>query len=283
MEAKLLIKGIGFIILMVVGIPGNTFILFRFVHLRLKEKKLKPTHIILMSLAFVNLILILSQVLLQVLEALGMEDLLSDAGCKVVHYTYRVSRAMAICITGLLSCHQSILIAPPQKHLIFLKQKVSNNVTWIIFVLFCLNVALYPSRIIYGRARRNVTVSLFTLHLVYCDCDFGNYASYILNGAFPVVRDVVVVGLMVLASLYIVYILLQHQKKLMGMRSSDKDNVKSVEYKASRAVTLLVALYVALFGMDTSIWIYTLSLHNVSADVNDARIFLGPAFPQRNP
>uniref|UniRef100_A0A8C5PCA8 Vomeronasal type-1 receptor n=1 Tax=Leptobrachium leishanense TaxID=445787 RepID=A0A8C5PCA8_9ANUR len=274
---------IGFIILMVIGIPGNTFILIRFAYLKLKERKLKPTDTILMGLALVNLILVLNRVIPQALEALGMDDLFSDTECKVVLFTYRVSRAMAICITSLLSCHQCISIAPANRHWIFLKQKVSNNITRIILVFFCFNVALYPSRIIYGRARRNVTVSLYTLHLVYCDCDFGNYNSYILNGVFPVVREVLVVGLMVLASLYIVYILFQHQKAIMGMRSSDKDNVKSVEYRASRAVIMLVALYVALFGMDTSVWIYTLSLHNVSSDINDARIFLGASYSALSP
>uniref|UniRef100_A0A8C5MFU0 Vomeronasal type-1 receptor n=1 Tax=Leptobrachium leishanense TaxID=445787 RepID=A0A8C5MFU0_9ANUR len=283
MEGKLLIKGIAFIILVVVGSPGNTFILFRFAHIRLKEEKLKPTHIILMSLALVNLILLLNRVILQALEALGMENLLSDTQCKMLLFIHRVCRAMVICITSLLSCHQCISIAPANKHWIFLKQKVSNNVTWVIFVFFCFNVALYPSRIIYGRARRNITVSIYTLRLVHCDCDFGSYTSYILNGVFPVVREVIVVGLMVLASLYIVYILLQHRKKIMGMRSSDKDNLKPFEYRASRAVTMLVGLYVALFGMDTSVWIYTLSLYNVSADINDVRIFLGASYSALSP
>uniref|UniRef100_A0A8C5MFN8 Vomeronasal type-1 receptor n=1 Tax=Leptobrachium leishanense TaxID=445787 RepID=A0A8C5MFN8_9ANUR len=283
MEAKFLIKGIAFMILLVVGIPGNIFILLRFAYLRLKEKKLKPTHTILMSLAFVNLILILNRAIPQVLDALGLDDLLNDTECKVVLFTYRMSRAMAICITSLLSCNQCILIAPANKHWIFLKQKVPKNVLWIIFMLFWLNFALYPSRIMYGQARRNISVSVYTLHVVYCDCDFRSYASYILNGVFPVVREVIVVGLMVLASLYIVYILHQHQKTIMGMRSSDKDNVKTVEYRASRAVTLLVALYVALFGMDTSVWIYTLSLHNVSSVVNDARVFLCLSYSALSP
>ncbi|CAJ0966347.1 unnamed protein product [Ranitomeya imitator] len=137
---------------------------------------------------------------------------------------------------------------------------------------------MYSYSILNARARENVTSSPYTLHLVYCDADFLTYTAYIVNGTFYSIRDFIFVGLMVIASVYIVYTLLQHEKTVKGIRSSDRVKQRSTEYKASRAVILLVALYVILFGLDNAMWIYTLTLSDVSPDMNNIRIFLASSY-----
>ncbi|XP_075471558.1 olfactory receptor class A-like protein 1 [Ascaphus truei] len=282
MEIRLLFKALGFILLVIIGIPSNTYILLKFTYIRIAEKKLLPTNILLMVLALVNLLVVLSRVIPQSLNAIGLEDLLDDSKCKLVIYTYRVSRAMSICVTSLLSCHQCILIAPTTGMWSYLKQKVTQNVLVIIIPIMCINLIMYRTSIMYVHAKKNST-SPYTLHLVYCDTDYLTYINYIVNGAFFALRDFLFVGLMTLASTYIVYVLLCHEKSIKGIRSSDRDKGKSVEYKASRAVILLVVTYALLFGMDNCMWIYTLTLSNASPSMNDARVVLSCSYSALSP
>ncbi|XP_073526784.1 olfactory receptor class A-like protein 1 [Phyllobates terribilis] len=278
MDLYLLFKAIGFFLLVIIGIPGNMFILLQFTSIKIIEKKLLPTNIILTTLATANLLVILSRIIPQSLNAIGIENLLDDIECKFVIFTYRVGRAMSICVTSLLSCHQCILIAPSTKLWTFLKQKVPKNTLTIIIIFCFINIPMYSYSFLNAHARKNVTSSPYTLHLVYCDSDFQTYISYIANGTVYSIRDFTFVGLMATASIYIVYTLLRHEKTVKGIRSSDKGEKRSTEYKASRAVILLVALYVVLFGLDNAMWIYTLTSSNVSRDMNDIRIFLASSY-----
>ncbi|KAE8622784.1 hypothetical protein XENTR_v10005383 [Xenopus tropicalis] len=283
MDPYLLLKAIGFLLLVIIGIPGNIFIMMQLTYLRITEKKLQPNNIILIALAFVNLLVILSRIIPQLINALGVEELLDDTECKFVIFTYRVNRAMSICLTSFLSCYQCILIAPNTKLWSYLKHKVTQNVVAMIFLFWIINIAIYPYFILNARTRRNQTTSPYTLHLVYCDADFLNYMAYIANGTMYSFRDFIFVGLMVLASSYIVFILLSHERSVKTIRSSDRTQQRSVEYRASRAVILLVALYVLLYGLDNCIWIYTLTLSNVTPNTNEIRIFLASSYSSLSP
>ncbi|XP_075053905.1 olfactory receptor class A-like protein 1 [Mixophyes fleayi] len=282
METRLLIKALGFILLMVFGIPGNVFILLKFTYIKIIEKKLLPTNIILMVLALSNILVVFSRVIPQALDAIGVKDLLDDTECKMVLFTFRVSRAMSICVTSFLSCYQCVLVAPSHSYWNCFKEKLSKNVALILILLLAMNVSLYPSTILYGKAKSNDT-SPYSLHLVFCDADFFTYVSFLLNGLVSVIREIIFVGLMALSSSYMVYILYQHGKNIKIIRSSDRGQTRSAEYRASRAVNLLVALYVALYGMDNSMWIYTLSLSNVNPETIDTRIFLATSYSALSP
>ncbi|KAM4701911.1 olfactory receptor class A-like protein 1 [Discoglossus pictus] len=283
MEIPLQLKTVGFILLVVVGIPANIFVFLKFAYIRILEKKLLPANTILMALSSVNILVLLSRVLIQALNYIGLEDLLNDRQCKLVIYTYRVSRAMSICVTSLLSCHQCILIAPVTGKWPYLKQMVNTNISIIITLILCMNMSLYPSSILYGRARSNATASPYTLRLVYCDVDFLNYVAFLINGMVSVIREIIFVALMTLSSSYMVSVLHRHRKSMKGKRSSDKGQSKTIEYKAARSIILLVAMYVAMFGMDNLMWIYTLTLPNVSSVVNDTRLFLAASFAVLSP
>ncbi|XP_069615873.1 olfactory receptor class A-like protein 1 [Ranitomeya imitator] len=282
MDTRLLIKALAFILLMVVGIPGNVFILLKFTYIKIIEKKLLPANIILMVLALSNLLVVFSRVIPQALNAIGIKDLLDDTECKLVLFTFRVSRAMSICVTSLLSCHQCVLVAPINRFWTYLKGKLSKNVTLIMLLLLAMNISLYPSTVLYGQAKSNYT-SPYSLHLAYCDADFVTYISFLLNGLVSVIREIIYVGLMTLSSSYMVSILYYHGKNIKGMRSSERTQTKSAEHRASRAVILLVMLYVLLYGMDNSMWIYTLSLTAVSPELNDTRIFLAASYSALSP
>ncbi|KAM4048599.1 olfactory receptor class A-like protein 1 [Anomaloglossus baeobatrachus] len=283
MEVRVIIKAFGFLLLLIIGIPGNVFVCLQFTYVRIIERKLLPTNIIMAILSFFNFFVLFSRIIPQSLNALGVENLLNDTECKLVIYTYRVSRAMSICITCLLSCHQCILIAPMKHVWMYLKQKVTQRSMVVILAFWIINLCTYPFFILNAYARKNGTTSVYTLHLVYCKADFLNYQSYIMNGMFYEVRDFVFVVTMILSSSYMVCILFYHGRSMRRMMTMNTSQRRVVHYKASSAVIALVALYVALFGLDNSLWIYTLTLSDVSPDMNDTRIFLASSYAALSP
>ncbi|CAJ0967820.1 unnamed protein product [Ranitomeya imitator] len=103
------------------------FIMMIFNFIKINEKNFLATNTILMAFVVMNLLIVISQIIPQFLHTLGVKNLMDDTRCQIFLYTYRVSRAMSICITSLLSCHQCILIAPSAKHWIYFKQTLTHN------------------------------------------------------------------------------------------------------------------------------------------------------------
>ncbi|OCT91595.1 hypothetical protein XELAEV_18014654mg [Xenopus laevis] len=246
MDPFLLLKAIGFLLLVIIGVPGNVFIMMQLTCFRIFEKKLSSTNIILMVLSLVNLLVILSRIIPQSINELGVEELLDDTECKLIIFTYRC-----------------ILIAPNTNYGFNFKHKVTQNLVAIIFLFWIINIAIYP---------------YFILNTLYCDADFLNYMAYIVNGAIYSFCDVIFVGLMVVANSYMVFILLSHERSVKGIHSSDRMQGRSVEYRASKAVMLLVVLYILLYGLDNCFWIYTLTLSNFTPSTNEIQIFLASSY-----
>ncbi|KAM9320213.1 olfactory receptor class A-like protein 1 [Gastrophryne carolinensis] len=282
-ELRLILKAIGFFTLIAVGVPSNAIILAVFALIRFTEKKVLPSYTIVAMLAFVNMFFIFSKGVPQALHSIGFRNILNDIECKIISFTYRICRGMTICVTCLLSCHQCIILAPPSKTWLYLKQKVPTNILWILLLLWCINCAIYPSCFLHVRAIDNYTTSIYTLHLEFCNHDFMTYPIYVANGIAIGFRDFFFVGTMTLASCHIVLMLYRHGKQVKGIRSSDKMNGKTAEYRASRAVLLLVIIYVFLFGIDSCIWIYTLTVSSISPALSDARVFFGTLYAAISP
>ncbi|XP_053561300.1 olfactory receptor class A-like protein 1 [Bombina bombina] len=283
LELRLIFKAIGFFSLITIGVPSNLIILATFIHIRVTERKLIPANAILSMLALVNLLVIFSKGFPQAIHSVGIRNVFNDIECKIISFTYRVCRGMTICVTCLLSCNQCIILAPPSKIWLALKQNVPPNLPWVMLLLWCINGAIYPSCFLHVRAIANYTTSMYTLHLEFCKHDFMTFTSYVANGIAIAVRDFLFVGTMTLASCYIVFMLYRHGKQVQGIRSSDRKAGKSAEYRAAQAVVLLVSIYVALFGLDSCIWIYTLIVSRVSPTISDARVFFGTLYAALSP
>ncbi|KAG8450922.1 hypothetical protein GDO86_003266 [Hymenochirus boettgeri] len=283
LEQRLIFKAIGFFSLIAIGLPSNIIVLSTFIYIKVIEKKLLSSNSILTMLALVNLMVIFSKGIPQAIHSVGVRNIFNDTECKIVSFMYRICRGMTICITCLLSCNQCLILAPPSKIWLYLKQRFSQNLPWIMLFLWSINIAIYPSCLIHVRAIANYTTSKYTLHLEFCKHDFMTFGSYVANGIAIALRDFFFVGTMVLASCYIVFLLYKHGKQVQGIRSSDRIPGKTTEYKATRSVLLLVTIYVTLFGIDSCIWIYTLTVSSVSPGISDARVFFGTLYSALSP
>uniref|UniRef100_A0A8C4XD15 Vomeronasal type-1 receptor n=1 Tax=Erpetoichthys calabaricus TaxID=27687 RepID=A0A8C4XD15_ERPCA len=281
MEPRLVLKAAGFIFLDVVGIPGNLTILLFFCQMSISQGKIQQNDVIITQLASVNMVVVLCRGIPQALTALGYRNLFNDSGCKAIIYLYRVSRAMSICITSLLSCYQCVLIGPTTSKWLFLKQRLPHSVPYVVMFLCALNCCVCYAAANYSFTYFNSTIPEFTLNLEFCIVIFPSYLSFMGNGVLYIIRDFIFVALMATAGGYIINLLYRHRKKMQSTQTSDRNQRKTAD--ASKAVLALVTMYVILFSLDNIIWIYTLSVSRVHPSVSDTRVFFASCYSALSP
>ncbi|KAL4622482.1 vomeronasal type-1 receptor 1-like [Arapaima gigas] len=235
MEVRVVLKATGFICLVLVGIPANLSVLLLFCHLHFTHGRLPPNDFILTTLAVNNLAVLLFRGIPQTLVALGLRYFMNDWGCKVVIFSYRMSRAMSICVTALLGCYQSVSVAPATPRWTVLKHWLTAHLPHAIIIFWVMNAFICHGAILYPQTPPiNGSIPEYTLNLEFCIVVFPGFEVFIVHGVVYTVRDVAFVGVMVLAAVYMLLVLYRHRQQMKGLRGASRASVV-----ASQAVLLL--------------------------------------------
>nr|XP_057910497.1 olfactory receptor class A-like protein 1 [Doryrhamphus excisus] len=280
MDLCVTIKGVSFLLQTGMGILGNAVVLLAYAHIIFTEPKLLPVDMILCHLAFAHLMLMLTRGVPQTLTVFGYTDLFNDAGCKVIIFSYRISRALSVCITCMLSVFQAVTVAPAGPRLSKLKSALPSLVLPTFAGLWLLNSAIYFQTFFHAKAPRNGTIPAFTINVGFCHVDFKNSLTYIIKGVLSSGRDFCFVALMVASSVYILLLLHHHSHQMKAIRRSQGGGA---ETRAAKSVVTLVVLYVLFFGIDNIIWIYMLTETKVSPVVADMRVFFSSCYASLSP
>ncbi|MRI72330.1 hypothetical protein FDP56_18330, partial [Enterococcus casseliflavus] len=106
------IKKIIFLFMTVVGILGNMSVSVNYMFSWWGSPEKKPIHVILIHLAFTNILILLTKGLPKTIAAFGLRNFLDDIGCKIIVYLERVARGLSICTSSFLTVVQAIIISP---------------------------------------------------------------------------------------------------------------------------------------------------------------------------
>ncbi|XP_061784991.1 olfactory receptor class A-like protein 1 [Nerophis lumbriciformis] len=277
MDLCVTVKGVSFLLQTGMGILGNTVVLLAYAHIIFTKSKLLPVDMILCHLAFANLVLLLTRGVPQTMMVFGRTNLLNDPGCKVVIFSYRISRALSVCLTCMLSVFQAVTIAPGLSRL-------KSGLHCLVFPTFAglwlLNSAIYFQTFFSALAPRNGTIPAFTLNVGFCLVDFKNSLNYLIKGVLVSGRDFSFVALMVASSGYILLLLHHHSRQVRAIRRSQGSGV---ETRAAKTVVTLVVLYVVFFGIENMIWIYMLTEAKMSPAVADMKVFFSSCYASLSP
>ncbi|XP_054640394.1 olfactory receptor class A-like protein 1 [Dunckerocampus dactyliophorus] len=280
MDLCVTIKGVSFLLQTGMGILGNIVVLLAYGHIIFTEPKLLPVDMILCHLALANLMLMLTRGVPQTITVFGHTNLFNDPGCKVIIFSYRISRALSVCITCMLSVFQAVTVAPAGSHLSRLKLSLHSLVLPTFAGLWLLNSAIYFQTFFHAKAPRNGTIPAFTINVGFCHVDFRNSLTYIIKGVLASGRDFSFVALMVASSVYMLLLLHRHSRQMKAIRRSQGSGAKT---RAAKTVVTLVVLYVFFFGIDNVIWIYMLTETKVPPVVADMRVFFSSCYASLSP
>ncbi|XP_028654591.1 olfactory receptor class A-like protein 1 [Erpetoichthys calabaricus] len=285
MDTRVVIKATSFIILTIISVPANLVVCFAFLHSYLIETKLLTADIILCHLAFANLMVAFTRSIPQTMAALGYLNLFDDVGCKVTILCFRAFRGLSISLTCLLCVYQAVAISPATSLLASLKMRIPQYLLYIILFLYLLYYFSSITSVLNAVSSLfNNTIPPYTLNLEYCFVLYKDYSSYISMGFGIMSRDLVFIVLMTIMSGYILILLYQHGQKVKNIKSSDHSQKGGrAETKASRAVVILVILYVVFFGVDNIIWLYSLTILRVAPLISDIRVFFATLYTSACP
>ncbi|XP_033822819.1 olfactory receptor class A-like protein 1 [Periophthalmus magnuspinnatus] len=281
MSSELFVRGMLYLSLTVVGVPGNLAVIMAFLLLLYRENRLLPANAIVLHLACANLLVVGVRCLLETLESFSLTEVFTDVGCKTVIFIYRTSRSLSIWLTFVLSTYQCLSIAAPGSHWASARAVFAKYLGLVFFCLWLINTCMSSAGIVFSFGNQNIS-ALHGINVQFCHVYFPSRLSKEANGAAQVGRDVVPMVLMTLASLIILIFLYKHSKQVKGLRGGSGGGA---EQRAAKAVVALVTLYVVLYGVDNGIWVYTLTVKTTmkSSLMSDLRIFFSSLYAALSP
>ncbi|KAG7246722.1 hypothetical protein CRUP_028972, partial [Coryphaenoides rupestris] len=314
MQSEELIRAMLYASLVVVGVPGNAVVIWAFLLALHQERRLLPADGILLHLASANMLVVGVRCLLETLASFRLANVFGDVGCKVVIFVYRTARSLSIWLTFTLSAYQCLSVAPPGSRwasahalaarnmgAVFLALWVVNTCMSSAAVLFSLGAAMTTTTTHHNNSNNNNNnnntpsgLGSHSINVQFCLVRFPSRLSKQANGAAQVGRDVVPMSLMALASLVILVFLYRHSRRAKGLRGGGGRGgggggggreVGGADRRAAKAVVALVTLYVALYGVDNGLWVYTLTVHQTMGTslVSDLRIFFSSLYAALSP
>lgn len=286
MASGLFIRGMLYLSLTVVGVPGNIAVIQAFLLLLYQENRLLPADAIVLHLACANLLVVIVRCLLETLESFYLTTIFNDMGCRAGIFVYRTSRSLSIWLTFVLSAYQCLSIAPPGSRWATLRALFAKYLGVVFFCLWLINTCMSSASILFSYGSRNVSsLSQHGINVEFCYVYFPSKLSKDANGAAQVGRDVVPIALMTLASVIILVFLYKHSQQVKGLRSRGSGGDSGAEQRAAKAVVALVTLYVVLYGVDNGIWVYTLTVQTTmkSSLMSDLRIFFSSLYAALSP
>ncbi|XP_047390892.1 vomeronasal type-1 receptor 90-like [Sciurus carolinensis] len=203
-----------------IGIPANTILFFFHVFMFLLQHKLNPIDLIIGLLALIHLGM-LTILLYIITNKMLSQYFWDDIKCKSIIYLNRFLRGFSICATCLLSVLQAITLSPRTSSLAKFKQSSTSDPVFPCFLVGLLYVLQY---------------SLLILCYCYLQC---------------ALRDVFLIGLMALSSVYMVTLLCRHKRHFQHLHSSKLSPKASPLQKATSNILLLMSFFVLMYCLDS--------------------------------
>ncbi|NP_001240422.2 vomeronasal 1 receptor ornAnaV1R3101 [Ornithorhynchus anatinus] len=279
-----LILGISFFSQTAVGVLGNSAMFLLYVHIFMAQpQQKKPTDLILTHLTIANTMTLLTRGIPETMVALGMKNILDDAGCKVVLYIRRVARGLSICTTCHLSVFQAITISPSTSWWSQVKPRAPHYILPSFFIFWCLNLVIYIILIKNAQATKNITMMEHMYISKYCSAMPKSNEFMALTLITTTFGDVILVCLMSWASGYMVIVLHRHHQQVQHIHSTSRSPKSSTETRAINTILLLVTCFVCFYWLDSFMNIYLSFVKGYEREVQSTMAFLSTCFPSLSP
>lgn len=285
MESESVIRGLLFLFLTVVGIPGNSLVIWAFVRVASRDGCLLPADAIVLHLASANLLVVTVRCLPETLATFRLAAIFNDASCRGIIYVFRTARTLSIWLTFVLSAYQCLSAAPPGSRWAQVRATVAHQLGSIFLALWLANCIISCPAAIYSLGSGgNSSLMEHSINAQFCLVRFPSGLARDANGAVQTARDVVPMAFMTTASIIILVFLHRHSQQVKGLRSGGKSG-PSAERRAAKAVVTLVTMYVVFYGVDNGLWVYTLTVTQTlsSALVSDLRVFFASLYASVSP
>ncbi|XP_034349293.1 putative vomeronasal receptor-like protein 4 [Arvicanthis niloticus] len=243
------------------GVLENVFLLTFYIFIILSHRP-KPMDLISCQLTFVHIIMVLSAGDIWFSDLFESLNIKNDFICKATFYISRVMRGLSICITCLLGVFQAVTISPSTSLLAKFKHKLKKYSIYAFFYIWSFNLSFTSNQFFSVGAYTNVSETNQMKVTKHCSHFPMNNIIRGLIVTVSTLKDVFLVGVMLITSTYMVIILFRHQRQCKHLHSISHLRA-SPEKRATQTIFLLVVFFVVMYWVDliissTSVllWLY---------------------------
>ncbi|EDL32604.1 vomeronasal 1 receptor 188 [Mus musculus] len=262
------IKETFFFFMTMIGTLGNISVSVDYFFHLLEGVKKKPIHLILIHLAFTNILILLTKGFRKTVAAFGLRNFLDDIGCKIIVYLERVARGLSICTSSLLTVVQAIIISPTGSGWRRLRPKSAWHILPFFSFFWILN-ALISMNLTHSIRSTGLNISQLRNGDNYCYIMLESQEIKWIFLILMVLRDAVFQGAMGGASGYMVFLLHKHHQQVLYLQNSKFLYKTPPELRAAQSVLLLMLCFVFFYWTDCAFSFFlSLSLEEYSLMVN---------------
>ncbi|EDL99777.1 vomeronasal V1r-type receptor V1rf3 [Rattus norvegicus] len=283
METSDVVISVIFMSQTVVGILGNSFLVYHYLMLYFMGCRLKFTDWILQHLIVANFLTLLCKGVPHIVSAFGWKDFFNDTECKLIFYLHRIGRGVSISSTCFLSVFQAITISPKTARWTQLKVKSHSSIASCVYMSwalsFLINIA-FPIKMRAIQYNKNITHQRVYEH---CSSVQHDKTTDIVSAIFLTLPDVLLMLLMIWSSSYMVFILYRHKQRMKHIHRSNFSFRSSPEFRVTKTIMLLVSTFVFFYTVSCVLQINIALGHNLTfLWVNMATVVIA-CFPTVSP
>ncbi|XP_021009900.1 putative vomeronasal receptor-like protein 4 [Mus caroli] len=277
-----IIQAIVFISLTGPGTVGNILVFMRHVYTSALGIAKRPVDLIIIHLAFSNLIIICNTGVRDVATVFYFRNFLGDIGCKTVIYLARMARGLSICTTCLLSVVQDVTINPRTTLWTKLKPQTSCQVLPFLLLFWIVNVLISSNLLCYIKAGGGLNRSIAATFIGDCYMLPSRHIKWLFLSLMTL-RDVIFQSLMGWSSGSMALHLYKHHKRVLYLYNSRSANSSPPEIRATWSVLILMACFLFFYWVDFIISFYTGSTVTRNFTLLNIKIFLELGYASFSP
>nr|AFO66746.1 vomeronasal 1 receptor VN1R-Mmur066 [Microcebus murinus] len=240
-----------------IGVLGNTFLLLTYASTSCTGQALRPTHLILSNLAVANFLVLLFKGIPQMTLIWGVTHILGKTGCKLVYYIHRMARGLSLCTTCHLSSFQAMTISPGTGRWMKLKDRALKNNGFSCFLCWVSNLLMNIFVPVHIEALQHIHNSTEARNYGLCSSKTPGTSSAVKYTTLMTFPDIVFMGLMAWASVYMVLLLLRHHRRVRHIHTLSNSHRFSPEAKATQTILLLASTFIFFYFVDSILTIYS--------------------------
>ncbi|XP_036621031.1 vomeronasal type-1 receptor 1-like [Trichosurus vulpecula] len=214
------------------------------------------------------------------MQVWGLKSFLDDSGGKTISYFQSVFRDLSMCSSCLLAAFQAITISPNIPMWAELKARALKYIIpccvfcWIFNLLLDITVAACTaSPKNSSKGRWNVGYSSLDLY------DMNTMKIVIWKSVY----EGLLVGLMAIASGYMMLVLYRHHQRVQHIHSTSFTRKGSSERRATKNILLLVSTYICFNTVSFPFLIYMAPSRETRQGVIQAMVFFSLCYPAVSP
>ncbi|XP_047390882.1 vomeronasal type-1 receptor 90-like [Sciurus carolinensis] len=235
----------------VIGITANVFLLLFHILTFLPQHRPKTTDLTIAHLALIHLLMLIIRAFLDI-DIMGVKNIWNNTTCKAVVYLHRLMRSLSVSTTCLLSVLQAITLSPRSSFLAKFKLTSPQQSLSCFLILWVFNMFINVRILVSMGGPTNAT-SGFAFASESCSISPTGHYFKTFFSLIGILRDIFLIGLMALSSVYMVTLLCRHKRQCQHLHSTSLSPRASPELRATRTILLLMGFFVVMYFMDCSV------------------------------